>query len=283
MPPKSVPTLRQKRLGAELRKMREHAGLSIQEASELLGADRPRITNMELARFGVSEERLRTLAALYGCADTEFINALAAMTGRRKPGWWESYRGILPSALLDLAELEHYALAMRCFLTTHMPGLLQTAAHARAVFEHGMPLLPPSQIEARVAHRSRRQAILDGDAAPPYRVVVHEAALHMQFGGTAVAHKQLRHLLDQSERPNVSLRVIPFAAGGFPGAGNSVFHASGAVPGLDTVQVDTVHTSEFLDAQTHLANYRDLLDRVETLALEVGKSRDLVHRIAQQL
>lgn len=283
MPPKGTPTLRQRRLGTELRRMRERAGLSIQEASELLGADRPRITNMEMARFGVSEERLRTLAAHYSCADTAYVDALVGMTGRRKPGWWEAYRDVLPVALLDLSELEFHAEAMRSFLTTHMPGLLQTPDHARAVFKEVMPPLPASQVEARVSHRIRRQVVLERDDPPPYCAIVHEAALHMRFGGPEVAGKQLAYLLDSSEREHVTVLVIPFSTGGFPGAGNSILYASGPVRQLDTVQLDAAHTAEFLDAQAHLLNYRNLLHRVEHMALGQNESRDLIHRILQEL
>jgi transcriptional regulator with XRE-family HTH domain len=284
MPPRSAPTIRQRRFGAELRKLREHAGLSIATAAELLGTDRPRITNMELGRFGVSEERLRTIAALYSCADIAYVEALVAMAQRRKPGWWEGYRDVLPAGLLDLSEIEHDGVAMRSVQTSHLPGLLQTADHARGVFAAVvMPPLPPSQVEARVSHRIRRQVVLERDDPPLYSAVVHEAALRMQFGGPQVAQKQLQYLLEASERDNVRVRVIPFAAGGFPGAGHSMLYVSGAVPQLYTVQIDTAHASMFLDAETHLGNYRNLMDHVERMALGFDASRDLIRRIAQEI
>jgi hypothetical protein len=263
--------------------MREHAGLSIQAASELLGVERTRITNLELARFGVSEERLRALAAHYSCADAAYVDALAAMTGKRKAGWWEEYRDILPAGLLDLSELEECAVAMRSVQTTHLPGLIQTAEHARAIFEQALPPLPPSQIEARVSHRIRRQVVLERDDPPLYGAVVHEAVLRMQFGGPKVAQRQLRHLLEASERDNVIVRVIPFAAGGFPGAGNSILYASGVVPQLDAVQVDTAHASVFLDAETQLGNYRALMDRVERMALDPDASQDFIRNVVHEI
>src|SRR5436190_15717582 len=103
------PTARQMRLGVELRRLREAAGLNALEAAALVGVNRVKISQIESGAVGVSEQRLRRLASHYACTDEEFINALVTMATDRTRGWWEEYRGLLPTSFLDLAELDHHA------------------------------------------------------------------------------------------------------------------------------------------------------------------------------
>ncbi|MFJ5075338.1 helix-turn-helix domain-containing protein [Streptomyces sp. NPDC088553] len=283
MPPRSSPTARQQRLGSELRRLREQSGMSAQQAAALLGVDRTRIPNIESGRFGISPERVRTLAFNYGCPDTGLVDLLAAMAHERDRGWWEEHRGLLPPALIDIAELEHHARELQSAVTTHIPGILQTEEHARAVFDTAVPPLPEPDLEARLALRLRRQEVLDRDRPVQYEAVIHEAALRMQFGGPKVAREQLEHILAHSERENVTVRVIPFTAGGFPGAGQSFTYVAAPVAQLDTVQLDSSHGSLLLDADMQLRRYRGLLDRLRALALSTEDSRAFVRNIAQEL
>ncbi|MFI9628471.1 Scr1 family TA system antitoxin-like transcriptional regulator [Streptomyces sp. NPDC052042] len=284
MPPRSTPTARQQRLGAELRRLREQSGMSVQQAAALLGVDRTRIPNIESGRFGISAERVRTLAFNYGCPDTGLIDLLAEMAQERARGWWEEHRGLLPPGLLDIAELEHHAVDLSTSTTIHIPGLLQTEEHARALFAMADPPLPGPDLNARLALRLRRQEVLDRDHRPPsYEAVIHEAALRMQFGGPEVARAQLDHVLVRSERDRITVRVIPFTAGGLPGAGQSFTYAGAPVPQLDTVQLDSSHGSMVLDSDMQLRRYRGLLGRLRALALPVGESRDLIRTIARDL
>ncbi|MFF3729312.1 Scr1 family TA system antitoxin-like transcriptional regulator [Streptomyces sp. NPDC002476] len=283
MPPRSTPTARQQRLGAELRKLREQSGMSVQQAAALLGVDRTRIPNIESGRFGISPERVRTLAFNYGCPDTSLVDLLAEMARERARGWWEEHRGLLLPGLLDIAELEHHAAELTTSTTTHIPGLLQTEEHARALFAMADPPLPGPDLNARLALRLRRQDVLNRDRPPSYEAVIHEAALRMQFGGPKVARAQLDHILAQSERDLITVRVIPFAAGGLPGAGQSFTYAGARVPQLDSVQLDSSHGSTLLDSDMQLRRYRGLLGRLRALALPVGESRDLVRTIARDL
>lgn len=284
MPPRRIPTVRQRRLGNELRKMREAAGVTTQQAAALLGVDRTRIPNMESGRFGTSADRVRALAANYGCTDSDLIEALAGMALDRGQRWWDSYRDLLPVAFQDVAELEHHATAMRMFLMVHLPGLLQTAEHARAVFEMSLAPLPPREVELRAAHRMRRQEILTLREHPPqFTAIIHEAALRMQFGGPKVTADQLVHLIRMSERSNITLRVLPFNTEGFAGPGQPICYAHGPVPQLDTVQLDSFHGAVFVDSETDLLDYRRLLDKAEERSLSPDDSRSLIHAIAQQL
>lgn len=283
MAPRKALTARQRRLGAELRKLREHTGLSMTEAAALLGTDRTTISNTESGRFGVSPERVRTWAGHYSCPDAAYVDALAAMAAERITGWWEDYRDVLTSGASDLAELEHHAVGIRCVQMLYMPGLLQHEDYVRAVFAEAVPPRSVNTQRRQLSHRLKRRDVLNKENPPAAAFLIHEAALRMTFGGPEVARGQLEYLLKESERDNVTVRVIPFAAGGFVETGGSTQYVFGPVPQLDTVQTDTTTGPAFLDAETHLVNYRAALDRTEERALDPERSRDFIRKIAQQV
>ncbi|MDK0521064.1 helix-turn-helix transcriptional regulator [Streptomyces sp. ML-6] len=283
MPSRKAPTARQRRLGTEMRKMRERTGLSLTEAAAMLGTDRTTVSNIESGRFGVSTERVRTWAEHYGCSDKAYIDALAEMARERINGWWEDYRGEFTSDPLDLAELEHHAVGIRSIEIMHIPGLLQTEDYARAVFAEAVPPPSPTRQRRLLSHRLKRRDVLDRVDQPRCVFLVHEAALRMTYGGSAIARSQLDYLLLQSERDNVIVRAIPFAAGGFPHANSSAQYLYGPVPQLDTVQTDTSTGSKFLDAETSLENWRVALNRTEERSLDPEKTRDFIRTIALQV
>ncbi|MET7914621.1 helix-turn-helix transcriptional regulator [Streptomyces avermitilis] len=280
---RSNPTGRQLRLGTELRKLRERAGLTSTQASRLLGVQQNQISNVEAGRAGVSPDRVRTLACHYDCGDKPLVEALSDMATERTRGWWEEYREILPAVLLDLAEVEHHATALRTAVTVHIPGLFQTTDYAREIFRQDVPEMSPPDIEHRVSFRVKRQAVLYRDTPTPHQAIIHEAALRMKFGGPSVTRTQLKHLLAMSEREYMTLHVIPFDAGTFPGSGQSIYYSRGPVPQLDTVNLDQSHGPVFLDSEAQLDKYRVLLDRMEATALSPTQSRDFIHKVAQDL
>ncbi|WP_327431324.1 helix-turn-helix domain-containing protein [Streptomyces sp. NBC_01236] len=283
MPPRTAPTERQRRLGSELRRMRMAAGITADQTAGLLGLDRAKISNIETGIRTISPERLRTLACNCDCSDQAYVDALASMARPNGRGWWERYRGSLSAGLLDIAELESYATRMRTAHTAHIPGLFQTTDHALELFRAVLPPLPDHEVALRLAFRAERQKVLDGEEPPEYVGIIHEAALRMQFGGRKLAHAQLNHLLDVCERPAVRLLVIPFAAGTFPGSGQTVNYLEGPVSQLDTAQVDSSHGPEFLDGEAQLAKYRAHLDWMERIVLSPEASRDFIRDIATSL
>ncbi|WND35452.1 helix-turn-helix transcriptional regulator [Streptomyces sp. BB1-1-1] len=276
-------TARQKRLGIEVRRMRTSAGMSAEFAAGLLGVDRGTISHVESGVRAISPERVRTLACNCDCQDSAYVEALVGMAAAGRRGWWERYRGSLPHGMLDIAELEAYSARMRAAYSMHIPGLLQTSDHAMAVFRVVIPQLPEHEVALRLAHRVERQQVLEGADATPLVAIVHEAALRMQFGGRRVAKAQLHHVLEKSEQENVTVLVIPFAAGAFPGAGQTVLYAEGPVPQLDTVQIDSSHGPDFLHADAQLAKYRAHLDWMERITLSSAASRDFIREIANDL
>ncbi|MEU4982787.1 helix-turn-helix transcriptional regulator [Streptomyces sp. NPDC021969] len=284
MPPSTPPTLRQQRLGAELRKLREQSGLTATAAAVLLGLKQAQISSIESGRYAVGADRVRTLARAYSSSDEALVEALVAMTGGRTRGWWDEYRDYLPVGLIDLAELEHHATALRVALPLHIPALLQTADHARAMLREAVPPFRTYELEHRLSYRIKRQEVLHRVDGIPYTALVHEAALRMQYGGPDVTRAQLLHILEASEQANVTVRVIPYASPHFPGNGQPFDYAAGPVPQLDTVQLDTHHGGcEFLDAEAQLSKYRTLLDRMEACALDVVASRTFIAHLAQSL
>lgn len=283
MATRSTPTERQKRLGAELRKMRLTAGVTTEYAAGLLGIERTRLSNMESGIRPFSAERVRTLANNYGCTDQAYVEALVAMAGANKRGWWEQYRGTLPQRLLDVAELEWFATALRTLQTVHVPGLLQLSGYARAVFDSALPPLPKAEVELRVAQRVQRQQVLERENPVKYVAYVHELALRMQFGGRRTTREQLHYLCEMSERDNVDVRILPVEVGSFPGAGHAVMYAHGVVPQLDTVQLDSAHGGEFTHAEAQLDKYRAHMDWWHDKSLDSQASRDFMHDIARQL
>ncbi len=234
---------------------------------------------------GIARDTLRSVLTRHGLPQLipSLVEALAAMTGGRKTGWWEEYRGKIPPGFLDVSEIEHHAVRLRTVQTAYLPGLFQIEEHARAIFDLFLPPLPRLEVELRVAHRLARQVVVTGDSPKPYVGVIHESALRMQFGGPKVARAQLDHLLQASERDNVTLLVIPFSAGGFPLIGDSVLYAEASHPRLDTVHLDAPTGAVFIDSPTQLMHFRAKLDGVEKVALTPEKSRDFIREIAKDL
>lgn len=263
--------------------MREAAGLTARYAAELIGTTPIQMSQVEAGKAGVSEARLRRMASHYACFDGTLIDALVNMAGERDKGWWEEYRGSLAHGALDLAELEHHATYMRTLQAAYIPGLLQTEGYTRGLLAYAVPVRPQADLDALVSFRLRRREVLGRGPAPAFDAVVHESALRTRVADRKIAREQLLFVLEQSERPNVTVRVIPFDVDGFGGTGNSMLYVGGLVPKLDTVQIDAMHGSFWMDAESQLARYRALLDKAAGSSLSVEESRDFIHRLAQEL
>lgn len=283
MPPRSNPTARQQRLGAELRKLREAAGLSTEQAADLLATKRTVITSTEAGRHGVSPERVRRLAYNYDCTDQALIEALARVGAERVKGWWEEFRDVLPSTFLDIAELEWFAKGLRMSTMTHVPGPFQTEAYARALFEASIPALPDDEFDARVAHRLQRHQAINRPDGPTYTAIIHEAALRIEVGGREVLREQLTHILAMSDRDTITVQAMPFSAGAFPGSGQGILYAEAEVPSLDTVQLERTGFAEFLHVEAQLRKFRLQLDQMQRIALPPDRTRDHINSLVKQL
>ncbi|MFF2042257.1 DUF5753 domain-containing protein [Kitasatospora sp. NPDC058170] len=281
MPP--TPSARRQRVGIELRKMRDAAGTTTAEAATVLGVDRNKITLIEQALYSVTPERVIALARKYGEDDAEYVGALATTAGDKTKGWWEEYRGVVPVGFLDICEVEFHARGMQSYQICHPPGPMQTEEYSRAIFQDAQVPLTPRVVETRVEHRMRRSATLMADGAQPYTAIIHEAALHMRFGGRQAARRQLEWLLELSQLAHVELRVVSFGADGFMGSGQAIIYMNGQVPRLDTVQYDSVDGPIFLHSAEHLEKYRRLVECMTERALPVEGSRDLIARVKKEM
>ncbi|MFG2223959.1 helix-turn-helix domain-containing protein [Streptomyces sp. NPDC048644] len=284
MPPRDNPTARQARLGGELRKLRERAGKTAREAAGMVSTDQAKISHIEAGRIGVSEDRIRRLAVFYACDDEALVEALCAIAREhRGQYWWDDYRGVLAPGFLDIAELEHHATELRCLQPITFPGILQTEDYAHALFAGAIPQLPKDELKARVEHRMKRRNILERESPPKIHAIMHEAAVRMRVGGRKVARGQLEHLLSMSDRPDLTLQVIPFASEEFIEVTLTLMYASGVVPQLDTVHIDAPIGDNHLSSAADLDRYRTLLDRAEQAALTPQESLNFIHHIAREL
>jgi transcriptional regulator with XRE-family HTH domain len=266
------------RLATELRRLREAAGLNSREAAALLGVSPAQITHIESGLAGVSEKRLRRLASHYACTDEEFIDALVRMATDRSRGWWEEYRGLLPTPFLDLSELEQHSSFLHEVSVVFVPGLLQTEAYARALFSSRVPELTAEELEMRVRHRMGRQR-----TTTPYKALIHEAALRIRVSDRAAWRAQLLHLVELSRTEHITLRVIPFDLDDFSRASSTMTYAGGPVPKLDTVVRDAPHGSVFIDSEAELSAYRTRFRKVEAVSLDPVRSGDFIHELTKEL
>ncbi|MEV6593352.1 helix-turn-helix domain-containing protein [Streptomyces acidicola] len=258
------PTYRQRRFGAEVRAIRERAGMSTAEAAGVMGMRQSHISNVEAGRTGLSPERLRALAAASGSENTTHIDALVELGQASGKGWWTEYREQLRPSLLDLAELEDRAVNIVCYEPMFIPGLFQTLAYATAGYQGGYALSSREQQGRELDFRMRRQRVLKGEP-PRIHAVIHEAALHVSWGSSETMRDQLLRLIEVGRLPNVTLQVLPFD--GRVGFGTSFTLLEPAVPQLSTVVVEHVEKPLYLGDPEALARYRNWFARLCEAAL----------------
>jgi transcriptional regulator with XRE-family HTH domain len=269
-------------LGTEVRKLRERAGITARAAAAFLGSSPMHQSHVETGRAGISGERIRRLAAHCSCDDTAYIDALVDMASERGKWWWWEFRGGIAPQGRDLAECEHHATRLSTFQFVHIPGLLQTEDHMRAMFNGASPDVMKEDVDTFVAFRLQRQQVVVGARGTPYEAVIHEAALRIRVGGRRTARRQLEQVMERSELANVTVRVLPFDTEEFVG-GYPMLYLHGPVPQLDTVQIDTAHRGEFFSSTSHLMQYQWRYERVLATALPPKESQDLITRIAREL
>jgi transcriptional regulator with XRE-family HTH domain len=265
MPPRSNPSERQRRLGLELRKLRNRAGLSGEQAAALLDADRARISNIEAGRVDVSRNRLYKLLRDYGCPSGPLFEGVMAMAQENGKGWWDEFNDTIGSAARNLAELESRSTALRTHGPLVIPGMLQTEDYARAVL--AATEANPQRADRYAEFRLARQRVLTGDSPVTYRAVIHESALHTQVGSPTIMRRQLLRLMEVSRLPNVTVQVYPFEAGVYAAHTRSFVIFGGGAPELDTVYLEHPMNSLLLRDGEQLDEYAKMFERLSELAL----------------
>ncbi|RLV09889.1 transcriptional regulator [Streptomyces griseocarneus] len=278
--PQKLPTIRQKRLGAELRKLREAAGMSGEDAAEALECGQAKISRIETGTNGIRPFELRGLLRAYGVTDPALIDSLVdlAREGRRQ-GWWNHYAGSFPG-IADLAHLESKAVTVQVWQTVLVPGLLQTPGYMRALFRGGRHGYDDAEADRCVAARTARQAVLDKPDAPELTALVYEAALRCPVGGPDVMRDQLRHLAERAGGERVRLRVLPFDTGEHGGLDGPFVIYGLLASGMDVVMADSLTGAAHLDQDEEVRRYRALFDSLASRALPPAASVELIERLA---
>lgn len=212
------PTARQRRLMAELIRLREGSGLSRAQVAERVGATDSTLWRYETGATRPKPGDVAILLDVYGIHGAEREELIEMAKHARKRGWWHRHRQSLKPGFDSYIGLEAAASVVRTFQTLVVPGILQTEGYARAIIEQTAITSVPDQVDEKVLVRLSRQELLTREDDPLQVVaVLDEAVLHRQVGGPEVMSEQIRHLLELTRRPNVTIRVVPFTQGAHAG------------------------------------------------------------------
>ncbi len=278
------PTVRRKRLGIELRRLREQASLTCEEVGQRLDCSGTRISRIETGRIGIRPGDVRELLEIYGVTGTEADALVQLAREARQKGWWHTYGQVLPTWFEAYVGLEAAAVRFRDFQSMVMPGLLQTEDYARAVLRAAPNPGSAEDIDRQVALRMERQATL-GQANPPdLWVVLSENIVRVHVGGPAVMRTQLRRLIDVAERSNVTLQVLPFttAAHVHPISPFTILEFPDAADPT-VVYLEHLTGSLFLETEEEVRRYTVVFDHLRAEALGTAPSVDLIARVAAEL
>jgi transcriptional regulator with XRE-family HTH domain len=282
----SGPAGPRRRLGAELRRLRNGAGLHLDQVAGQLRCSTSKISRLETGKGIPKPADVRELMRIYGvAADTEREMLMRLVRESRTEGWWASYTDGVASERFFLDEpgryaaLETDAVALRSFDFGPLHGLLQIPDYTRAVLSAQLPNHSPQEIEQLVELRVRRQERLRGTDPLRFTVVVDESVLFREVGGPEVMAAQMRHLLDLMEMPHVVLRVLPFTAG-LRRAHMDHFMLL-EIPddlGSDLVYIEGHAGETVLEAESDVDLYRDVFDDALARSWDAGASREAVRR-----
>ncbi|SNY66700.1 helix-turn-helix domain-containing protein [Paractinoplanes atraurantiacus] len=273
------PTIRRRRLGAELKRCREAAGLTQEQVSREFEWHAAKVTRIEAARVAVTPRDVKDLLALYGVEDREYRESLMqlARSGRERAWWWE-YRDILRAN--PFIQLESDASTMRNWEPVAVPGLLQTEAYMRALFAVG---LQPARIDRAVSLRLARQRRLTGPRPLRLFAVMDESVIHRRIGDDQVMAGQLRHLVVMSRLPTVDVRIFPYDAGEHALLGIAVAILEFAeVPDLDVVYLEQYRgTHRFVRQPAEVAQCRESFEELVARCLDQQETVDLIEKVAE--
>jgi transcriptional regulator with XRE-family HTH domain len=258
------PTVLRMILGRQLQALREKAGMSYEQAAAEIYSSEWTVRRMERAEGGFKALTVKSLLIAYGVTDAHEIDTFLALSrDASKPSWWHSYDDILPSWFRIALGLEESASLIRAYEPQVVPGLLQTPDYIRAISTASFPAATSEETERRVALRLARQELLTRPAAPGYWVVLEETVLRRPVGGPAVLRAQLAHLIEVAARPNITVQVLPFAAGWHPALYGMfwIFRFPGdELP--DVVYSEGLTSAYYLNKPEETARYTEALDRM---------------------
>ncbi|MEU0355562.1 helix-turn-helix domain-containing protein [Streptomyces cyaneofuscatus] len=284
MPSHPRPTVRRRRLGAELKRLRERAGVSMEDAAERIGGDKPKISRQENGRQGVSKLEIEALLALYGVSDDRLRTALTTLAreGRRK-GWWAQYGDILTAGFQEWLSIESDAARILAFQPMLVPGLLQTVEYATEVIRCAEKDATQEERDSYIEVRKVRQEIFARDNPPQYVCLLDEAVLRREVGGPAVMAAQLARILEVNNPPKLTIQVVPFGQGWHAGVHGpfNIYNYPDPMD-LDVVNLDYLDGALYLEEDDSVKRYQFAFDELRATALTTRQSMELVSTVRRE-
>ncbi|TDC01461.1 XRE family transcriptional regulator [Micromonospora fluostatini] len=280
-------TVPRRQLGRALRQLRTEAGATLDAAAEALECSRQKVWRIESGLGAVRSLDVRAMCQLYD-ASPELTGALIGLaTETKAKGWWHAYGDAIPDWFELYVGLESAASRLRFYKNTLVPGLLQTRRYALGIYRIDQPEMSEEDREQAVALRLQRQSLLTRrlPRAPRVQVVICESVLLRPVGDASVMAEQLRHLLEVTDLPNVSLRVLPLAAGPHLGAVGGEFVMLEFPPGnRNTPEPAVVYCESwtgalYLDRPNEFAAYERVCTSLGQIALDEGQSKNMISKI----
>ncbi len=274
---RQTPTVRLRRLAAELRSLRATSGLTRETVVERTGINAATLYRIEHGRVRPQTRTLRTLLDLYGAGEDQQAELVALLRDARQRGWLHAFQSELPEHYTTYIGFEGEAHSVWNYESLFVPGLLQTEDYARAVIRGGLPYASRDEVERRVEVRMERQAVLRNDNPLNLWSIVDEAALRRQVGGPEVMQGQFQYLMELSDLPHVTFQVIPFDAGAHPGMPGSFIvlqFDEAAIP--DVIYVDTMAGELFLEEEADVRRYKLVFEHLRAVAASPEASLSLV-------
>ena len=273
-----TPTNRRRRLGAELRRLREASGLTIDRVAEALECSQSKVSRIETGQVSATPRDVRDMLELYQVDPARREAMVQIAREARQRGWWHTFVDV-PDGVPAYVGLETAATSIDIYMSLIVPALLQTADYARAIIGAVRPDLPRAEIDRRVELRMSRQALLDRDDPPELRVLLDEAVLQRPVGGPAVMAAQLRRLLEDAQRPAVTLRVLPIVTGAHAGMdGPFTIFGFPAPAEPDVIALDSAADALYLEGAEDLRRYRRVFERLLPAALTPEESAAFIAR-----
>lgn len=276
------PTVPARRLGRELKRLREATGKTQAEVADWAGTYSTTISKIETGDRNAPLSVLKLMLQLYGvdAAHAEYLTQLAQQA--REPGWWADYADAVPTWFMEYVGLESAAGAVWTYEQEYVPGLLQTSDYTEAMTLAVSSTGPSESAEGFARVRATRQQRLSGDAPMVLRAVLSEAVLHRQVGGPDVMREQVARLRDATSRPNITVQVLPFSVGAHPGMTGPFTMLRFAERSMDMVFVEqrggAIYLERPVDVDVHEADFGRLSD----LALSEGDTVSLFNEMERR-
>jgi transcriptional regulator with XRE-family HTH domain len=282
MPRQRHATVRLRRLAAELKRLREAAGLTQEDVSERTGKDRSTLYRLENAQQRPQRSTLIQLLDLYGADQEQRTGLLTLLREAKQLGWMQPHHAELPAVYSDYIGFESEARTISNYESLFVPGLLQTEDYARAVIRGTWPHATDDEVENRVRARMERQALLTRDHSPQLWAIMDEAAVRRVVGGQAVMRAQLARLAEAAALPHVTVQIIPYDAGAHPGMPGSFVVLDFPNPADQSiVYLDSMAGDLFLEDDVEIRRYMLMFDHLRAAALRPDQSTALLASLAE--